>query len=216
VGPLILGSCMQGTSGEDIAKRLSAAGLVVAPAAVTALARYVSLLERWSRVHNLTAIRGAERLVDRHLIESLALAPLLAGTSVADVGSGAGLPGIPLAIQEPGKAFTLIESRAKRAAFLRHVVGELGLANVAVSHGRVEDLRSAEAFDTVLARAVAPLEELVAMTRHLTGAGSVLVVLTGAGAASKQRFPGYVAKPISAGLARLVRGSIVCLERDED
>jgi 16S rRNA (guanine527-N7)-methyltransferase len=207
---------MQGASEDDVAERLAAAGLAVAPSAAAALARYIALLERWNRVHNLTAIRGAEGLIDRHLIESLAVAPLLAGTRVADVGSGAGLPGIPLAIHEPAKAFTLIESRAKRAGFLRHVIGELGLANATVSHGRVEDLRSAEAFDTVLARAVAPLDELLVLTRHLTAAGSVLVVLTGAGAASRKRFPGYVSKPVSAGLARLVHGSIVYLERDED
>ena len=93
-----------------------------------ALAAFVELLLKWNKVYNLTGVRGADEVVDRHLVESFALRPLLKGTHVADVGSGGGLPGVPLAIVEPERRFTLIESRAKRVRFLRHVVAELELA----------------------------------------------------------------------------------------
>jgi 16S rRNA (guanine527-N7)-methyltransferase len=203
-------------SEQAVRARLAAAGIAVADSVPAQLARYLALLERWNRVHNLTAVRGAAALIERHLVESLALGPLMRGTRIADVGSGAGLPGIPLAAAYPGLQFTLIESRDKRARFLLHVAGELGLGNVTVSHGRVEDLLCAEPFATVLARAVAPLAELVAMTRHLTAPGSILLVPTGVQTELLTGgLPGYVSRPVSAALVQLVRGKVVCLERTE-
>ncbi|MDH3418528.1 MAG: 16S rRNA (guanine(527)-N(7))-methyltransferase RsmG [Gammaproteobacteria bacterium] len=163
---------------ERVLERLNEAGLDVRPAEAGKLADYLLLLERWNRVHNLTGIREFDEMIERHLAESLALRGLLRGQRIADVGSGAGLPGIPLAIVEPKKSFTLIESRAKRASFLSHVQGALALSNVSVEHGRVEDLRGQAPFDTVLARAVAPLPELVGLTAHLLGEESVLLVPT--------------------------------------
>ncbi len=163
---------------DRVLERLSEAGLDVRPADAAKLAEYLRLLERWNRVHNLTGITQADEMVDRHLVESLALRRFLIGERIADVGSGAGLPGIPLAITEPERTFTLIESRSKRASFLTHVRGVLALTNVSVEHGRVEDLRGTAPFDTVLARAVAPLPELVELTAHLLGEHSVLLVPT--------------------------------------
>lgn len=163
---------------HQILERLDEVGLDVEPADAAKLTEYLRLLERWNRVHNLTGITQAEEMVDRHLVESLALRRFLRGERIADVGSGAGLPGIPLAIVEPGKSFTLIESRAKRASFLSHVRGALALTNVSVEHDRVEHLRGTAPFDTVLARAVAPFSELVELTAHLLGAQSVLLVPT--------------------------------------
>lgn len=207
---------MQTIDAARVRERLAAAGLAAPDELPAVLAEFLQLLERWNRVHNLTAIADADELIDRHLIESLALAPLLAGRTIADVGSGAGLPGLPLALAEPGREFTLIESRAKRVGFLRHVVGELGLGNVGVSHGRVEDLRFEQPFGTVLARAVAPLARLIVMTRHLGAPGSRLVVVTGA---SGERLPppsGYRSRAVGAEVTGLVRGSVVCLERNGD
>lgn len=163
---------------ERVLERLNEAGLDVRPAEAGKLANYLLLLERWNRVHNLTGITDIDQMIERHLAESLALRGFLRGQRIADVGSGAGLPGIPLAIVEPERSFTLIESRAKRASFLSHVQGALALTGVIVEHGRVEDLRGTAPFDTVLARAVAPLPELVELTAHLLGDESVLLVPT--------------------------------------
>lgn len=162
----------------DIAQRLTAVRLAVTAEQAASLARFVDLLLRWNRVYNLTGIRGVEEILDRHLVESLALRALLQGERIADVGSGGGLPGMPLAIVEPTRRFTLIESRAKRVRFLRHAAAELGLANVEVAHSRAEHLPVDRPFATVLARAVAPPAELLAICRHLTAPGSVLLLLT--------------------------------------
>ncbi|MGB7217032.1 MAG: 16S rRNA (guanine(527)-N(7))-methyltransferase RsmG [Gammaproteobacteria bacterium] len=161
-----------------IARALDAAGRRFGPDEHARLAEYLNLLVKWNAAYNLTGIRDPDALVDRHLVESLELVPLLRGTRIADVGTGAGLPGIPLAIVAPDRHFVLIEIRAKRVRFLRHVVATLGIRNAEIAHTRVEDLRCEHAFDTVLARAVAPPAELAAMTRHLTAPGTVLLLLT--------------------------------------
>lgn len=170
-----------------VAARLRAAGLELARAQCAALSAYIDLLGQWNRVFNLTGIRSPEALVERHLVESLTLAPLLRGRRVADIGTGAGLPGIPLAIAAPERKFTLIESRAKRVRFLRHVVSMLGLGNACVEHCRAEDLPSAPPFDTVLARAVAPPEQLIRLARPLLAPGGILLVLTAAHLAEELR-----------------------------
>lgn len=162
-----------------LTERLAEVGLTLDPAAAEALARYLGEIRRWNRVHNLTAITDPEAMIRRHAIESLALRPLLAGKRVADVGSGAGVPGIPLAIAEPDRRFTLIESRGKRAAFLRHVQGVLGLVNVDVLHRRVESMNDAGTFDTILARALAPPAQLLRLTAHLFAPDTVMLVPTG-------------------------------------
>ncbi len=164
---------------ERLTHRLASAGLAVEPAAATALTRYLGELSRWNRVHNLTAITDPDAMIRRHVVESLALRSFLRGHRVADVGSGAGVPGIPLAIAEPQRHFTLIDSRGKRAAFLRHVKGLLELTNVSVEHRRVEDMNGTEPFDTLLVRALAPLEELPRLTAHLFGPDTVMLALTG-------------------------------------
>ena len=126
-------------SSAELRRRLEAVGFDVTAEQGDALAKFVELLLRWNAVYNLTGVRGADEVVDRHLVESFALRALLKGSAVADVGSGGGLPGVPLAIVEPERRFTLIESRAKRVRFLRHVVGELKLANTSVAHSRAVD-----------------------------------------------------------------------------
>jgi len=136
------------------------------------------------------------------------------GSQVADVGSGGGLPGLPLAIAEPQRRFTLIESRAKRVRFLRHVVGELELANTVVAHSRAEDLHVERPFDTVLARAVAPPAELLTICRHLTAPGSILLLLTAGHLQDAFRglAPDFLVRPVRKDGPRL-RSSIVLLER---
>jgi 16S rRNA (guanine527-N7)-methyltransferase len=182
-----------------------------------ALARFADLLLRWNKVYNLTGARDLPELVDRHLLESLALRPLLKGERIADVGSGGGLPGVPLAIMEPARKFTLIESRAKRVRFMRHVVGELPLANTEVAHCRAEHLRPVQPFDTVLARAVAPPAELLEVCRTLTAPGSVLLLLTAAHlqAAYDGLAPDFVLRDAGAAGGPRLRSSIVLLERTD-
>ena len=206
------------SAASDVGRRLARAGLELPKPQSEALARFLDLLIRWNRVYNLTGIRDAGELVDRHLIESLALRPLLRGERIADVGTGAGLPGLPLAITEPDRAFTLIESRAKRVRFLRQVIVELGLRNAVVAHGRAEHLRPAQPFATVLARAVAPPAELLEICRNLTAPGSILLLLTAAHLQTQFAglAPDFVQRAVDlpSGAPRL-KSSIVLLERTE-
>lgn len=179
------------------------------------LAAYLTLLRKWGRVFNLTGKASVAEMVSRHLVESLALRPLLRGRRLADIGSGAGLPGIPLALAEPGRQFALIESRLKRVRFLRHVKAELALANVAVVHARAEHLPSGPPFDTVLARAVAPPAELLEIVRPLTAPGSVLLLLTAEHLrdALREAAPDFGVLDGAAAGASALRSAIVALER---
>jgi 16S rRNA (guanine527-N7)-methyltransferase len=198
----------------ELRRRLAAVGFDVTAEQSAALEKFVALLLRWNAVYNLTGVRGADEVVDRHLVESFALRAHIEGTNVADVGSGGGLPGVPLAIAEPQRAFTLIESRAKRVRFLRHIVGELKLANTVVAHSRAEDLQVERPFDTVLARAVAPPAELLGVCRHLTAPGSILLMLTAGHLQDAFRglAPDFVMRPV-AKEGPTLRSSIVKLER---
>jgi 16S rRNA (guanine527-N7)-methyltransferase len=202
-------------SASSIARRLESAGLDLAPEPIGKLTRFLELLMQWNRVYNLTGIRDPHELVERHIIESLALAALLGGERIADIGTGAGLPGIPLAIAVPQRAFTLIESRAKRVAFLRHVTGELGLGNVQIAHCRAEHLRPERPFDTVLARAVAPPAELLDIVRLLTAPGSILLLLTAGHLEAEFRrlAEDFTVRRVQDRGARRLRGSILLLER---
>ena len=143
------------------------------------LSSYLQLLLRWGRVYNLTGEAEPQQLVVRHLGECLALAPLLRGERIADMGSGAGLPGLVLAVADPERQFWLMESAGKKARFLTHASGELGLANVHVYHGRIENFPVSAPFDTVVTRALAPLDRLVALARALLGRQGTLVALKG-------------------------------------
>jgi 16S rRNA (guanine527-N7)-methyltransferase len=208
------------TPQTEVARRLERAGIRLPDAHLEALARFLDLLMQWNRVYNLTGIRDLAELVDRHLIESLALKPLLRGERIADVGTGAGLPGVPLAITERARRFTLIESRAKRVRFLRHVTAELALTNTEIAHGRAEHLRPDRPFDTVLARAVAPPAELLEICRSLTAPGSILLLLTAthlqtAFAGLAPDFALREVAPAGGEIAPRLRSTIVLLERTD-
>lgn len=129
------------------------------------LLAYLDLLAHWNRAFNLTAIRKRQEMVPRHLLDSLAVLPYLHGGTLADIGSGAGLPGIPLAIARPDMAVTLIESNGKKARFLREAVRTLPLANVTVEQTRVQDATGS--FDTVTARAFSGLADMLVWGGHL-------------------------------------------------
>lgn len=199
----------------DVRRRLERTKIALEASQYMQLAQFLSLLAKWNRVYNLTGFRRPEDLLERNLVECLQLREPLRGMRIADVGTGAGLPGVPLAIAEPSRGFTLIESRAKRVRFLRHVIGELGLANAELAHGRAEDLTVEQPFDTVLARAVAAPLELLAIARHLTAQGSILLLLTSAeiGAAYQGLAADFQLRSIEALRPEVGHGAIVCIER---
>jgi len=145
------------------------------------LMSYLQLLAKWNKVYNLTAIRDPLKAVSHHLLDSLAVLRELPDRTgaLADVGSGAGLPGIPIAIAEPARSVTLNDANEKKGAFLRQAVIELGLANATVHMGRVEDWRPEEGFAVVISRGFASLVDFLAGCRHLVAPSGVLAAMKG-------------------------------------
>ncbi len=141
---------------------------------------YLALLSRWNKTYNLTAVRDEAQMVTRHLLDSLAVAPYLTGRRLLDVGTGAGLPGVPLALVFPEREFHLLDSNGKKTRFLFQVKTALGLDNMVVHQARVESFRVAEPFDTVLSRAFASLQDMVHGCRHLLAPGGRLLAMKGA------------------------------------
>lgn len=152
-------------------------GVAAAAAACEKLLDYLELLERWNAAYNLTAVRDPADMIDRHILDSLAIAKYVRVDTLADIGSGAGLPGIPLAIVDPSLACTLVDSNGKKARFLREAVRTLALDNVRVENKRVEDVRGG--FATVTARAFAGVAEIVAMGGHLLARDGILLAMKG-------------------------------------
>jgi len=143
------------------------------------LVAHLDLLDDWNTRMNLTAIRDRPSQLTKHLLDSLTVLPYLQGGRIADVGSGAGFPGIPLAIVAPGRHFSLIESTGKKCRFLEHVRDALGLANVEVVQSRAERYKPEVRFDTVLARAVGPVADLVKVAGPLVVGGGRLLAMKG-------------------------------------
>ncbi|MEI6542820.1 MAG: 16S rRNA (guanine(527)-N(7))-methyltransferase RsmG [Methylococcales bacterium] len=140
---------------------------------------FIKLLEKWNKAYNLTAIRNKEAMVSLHLLDSLAIVPFIEGKSVIDIGTGAGLPGIPLAIYFPDIHFTLLDSNAKKTRFVQQALLELKIKNVSVCHNRVEDYHPGHYYDTVITRAFASLTDIVAWTGHLINEQGVLLAMKG-------------------------------------
>lgn len=168
---------------DAIATRLAvgveALGVALEPAQQHALLALMAELVEWNGRFNLTAITEPAEIVDKHLLDSLAVLPRLRGMRIADIGSGAGFPGLPLAIANPGRRYTLVESTGKKAGFLRHVVAALALENVEVFHGRAEALKPRPAFDGAISRALGSVVELVRVAGHLPGRDGRLYAMKG-------------------------------------
>jgi 16S rRNA (guanine527-N7)-methyltransferase len=156
---------------------LAELGLAPGADACERLLDYVELLARWNAAYNLTAVREPGEMVTRHLLDSLAVAKLVRGDSLADLGTGAGLPGIPLAILAPERQHTLIDSNGKKVRFLREAVRALALTNVRVEQSRVEDARGQ--YDCITARAFATLGDMLRLGGHLLAPDGVWIALKG-------------------------------------
>jgi len=142
------------------------------------LLAYVALLDKWNHTYNLTAVREPTAMVTQHILDTLAILPHLPGGSMADIGSGGGVPGVPIAISQAERPVTLVESNQKKAAFLRQVAIELSLVNVEVVEGRVESLEG-RSFDVLISRALSELPEFAQMAGHLLAPGGSIVTMKG-------------------------------------
>ena len=158
---------------------LEAMNIAYSAKQLTRLLEFLGLLQKWNRVYNLTSIDSPVERVRLHLLDSLAVLPYLQGIRVLDVGTGAGLPGLPLALFSPDREFTLLDSNAKKTRFVRQAAIELGLANVNVVHERIESFRTSTGFDSILARAFANLPELTGQTFRLLNPGGVILAQKG-------------------------------------
>ena len=167
------------SSADQLKRGLIALGLRLEPDTQQRLLDYVALIEKWNRIYNLTAIREPGRMVSHHLLDCLAVAPHLGAKRLLDVGSGAGLPGIPLALCSPNTQVTVLDSNHKKAAFLNQAVLELGLTNTAVCSERVESWQTPEKFDVIISRAFSDIGEFVRVTRHLLAPGGIFAAMKG-------------------------------------
>ena len=152
-------------------------GLVLEPAQSERLIDYIELLARWNATYNLTAVRDTQDMVTRHLLDSLAIASHVRGQTLVDLGTGAGLPGIPLAMLAPQRAITLVDSNGKKISFLREAVRVLGLSNVRVEQARAEDVRGS--FDCVVARAFASIADFLRFGGHLLAPDGLCLAMKG-------------------------------------
>ncbi len=163
-----------------LAEGIAGLDLVISEGQRSDLLRFVGLLAHWNRTYNLTGVREPLEMIPRHLLDSLSVSGYLQGMNILDVGTGAGLPGIPLAITRPELRFTLLDSKGKKTRFVQQVAMELGLRNVRVERSRVEDYLSGPRFDTIIVRAFAPLSDILAKVRNLYQPGCRLLAMKGA------------------------------------
>ena len=167
------------TQPEQLAQGLAQMGIDLPAAAQEKLLAYAALLYKWNKTFSLTALREEEKAVSHHLLDSLAILPFVPAGNLLDVGSGGGMPGIPLAIARPELQVTLLDSNSKKAAFLRQAAIELDLPNVSVHGGRVEQYHPADGFATIVSRAFAELADFAALSRHLLTTDGVWLAMKG-------------------------------------
>ncbi|EJO0545471.1 16S rRNA (guanine(527)-N(7))-methyltransferase RsmG, partial [Salmonella enterica] len=154
---------------NKLSRLLDEAGISLTDHQKNHLVAYVGMLDKWNKAYNLTSVRDPAEMIVRHILDSIVVAPYLQGQRFIDVGTGPGLPGIPLAIVLPDAHFTLLDSLGKRVRFLRQVQHELKLENITPVQSRVEAYPSEPPFDGVISRAFASLSDMVSWCRHLPG-----------------------------------------------
>ena len=151
-------------------------GLNADPVLTQKLLDYLALLGRWNRTYNLTAVRDPAEMITRHLLDSLSVLPWVPGQRLLDAGTGAGLPGVPLALARPDLDVTLLDSSGKKVRFLSHVRRELGLQNAHPVQARLEDYDPSNGFDAIISRALAGLASFAGAVRHLAGTARLLAM----------------------------------------
>lgn len=154
-----------------LAKGCKRMDLELSECQLTQLIKYIELFSKWNKAYNLSAVRDVNLMIDRHLLDSLAVLPLIKGHNLIDVGTGGGLPGIPLAICNPESQLTLLDSNGKKTRFLHQVKTDLGLENVTIINSRVESYQPEVLFDGVISRAFASLEDMVSGCHHMLAEG---------------------------------------------
>jgi 16S rRNA (guanine527-N7)-methyltransferase len=164
---------------EKLAQGIAGLQLELSAEVQQRLLDYLALIRKWNKVYNLTAVREEEKMVSHHLLDSLAAAPHVSAPRIVDVGSGAGLPGIPLALALPHLRVTLLEASHKKATFLRQALIELGLTNADVVCERAEAWHPQDAFDVVISRAFSGLPEFATTAGHLCARGGVMAAMKG-------------------------------------
>jgi 16S rRNA (guanine527-N7)-methyltransferase len=164
---------------QILSQALSENHLSLDNAAQEKLIAYLNLIITWNKVFNLTSITKTREMVYLHIIDSLAVAPYLHGNRMLDVGSGAGLPGIPLAILHPEHEWLLLDKNSKKTRFLTQAIAELGLSNVKAIHSRCEDFQPAPGFDSILSRAFGTLNMFTTTTNHLLRENGIFVAMKG-------------------------------------
>ena len=177
---------------QDLASGISKLELELNQETQQILLDYLALLQKWNKVYNLTAIRNAEQMVSHHLLDSLSVLPFLWPGRWLDVGCGAGLPGLVLAIVRPEWNFTLLDSNSKKTSFVQQAAIELGLKNVTVICARVEELQASEKYDGIISRAFAETSDFVKLTRHLLTDKGRWAAMKGTPEQELQRLPGDV------------------------
>lgn len=152
---------------EKLDQLLPQTDLIVTDAQKDQLVGYVELLNKWNKAYNLTSVRNPEDMIVKHILDSIVVGAHIAGERFIDVGTGPGLPGIPLAIMHPEKTFVLLDSLGKRVRFIKQVIHELGIKNVTPIQSRVEEFQPEDKFDGVLSRAFASMTDMVEWCHHL-------------------------------------------------
>jgi 16S rRNA (guanine527-N7)-methyltransferase len=164
---------------NKLSRLLEQAGISLTDHQKNQLVAYVDMLNKWNKAYNLTSVRDPNEMLVRHILDSIVVAPHLQGERFIDVGTGPGLPGIPLSIVRPESHFTLLDSLGKRVRFLRQVQHELKLENIEPVQSRVEDFPSEPPFDGVISRAFASLNDMVSWCKHLPGQNGRFYALKG-------------------------------------
>jgi 16S rRNA (guanine527-N7)-methyltransferase len=169
-------------SWQSIADIASQLNLTLSESQCQQLVTYLECLAQWNKAYNLTAIKQYDKMLSHHIADSLSIAPYIEGQRILDVGTGAGLPGIPLAVLYPEKQFTLLDSVGKKIRFLREIVRKLNLTNVTLVESRVENFSCPDLFDMIVARAVATVNKIVQQSAHVLRRDGCFVL-------QKGRFP---------------------------